>query len=283
MAQPKDKPSLKPIAAKEWAERVRNYQERKKSVEDTPDARYELGRWAFDQGLEDEAWEQWVRAVKLNPDHEPSRRAMGYEKEGNAWVRPGKPDPSWREKIDKAGRAYSFTIAIEDDAGKEFFEDLSWRVRRLNWFLWRLVEGQAFLKKIRIEDKTSEGRFVIERGKLDLTLLEGGGAFCTNAGKENWQVRSGGRCYVRILCHEMLHGIFGLPDERGGCACLMQGGLYGIRTDQIPLCDRETHKEDDSLPDSCWELIRKRFPEMAHPNPVDPGRPPDVEIEIADH
>jgi len=155
-------------------------------------------------------------------------------------------------------------------------------VRRLNWLLWDLTEGQVFPERVVIADQSSEGRIVIERGKLDTPLIEGGGARCENPGRADWRILSGGRCYVRILCHEFFHGIFGLPDERHGCACIMQGGLYGVKTADLLLCDAESHVHHPDSPVACWDLIRRRFPDRKHPNPVDYGDAPWAGIEIRD-
>ena len=207
---------------------------------------------------------------------------MGYVREGEQWVRPGARNVEWIESVRRAGRALSFHVAVEDDAEREFLDDLAWRFRRMSWFLWRLTEGQVFLDQITIVDRSADGQFVIEYGKLDLTLRQGGGAVCLRPGTRQWQVRSAGRVYTRILTHEFLHGVLGLPDERHGCSCLMQGGLFGIRTDQIALCDSRTHRPSEVTPTSCWDLILERLPDFVHPNPVDYGRPPEVNLRIID-
>ena len=96
-------------------------------------------------------------------------------------------------------------------------------------------------------------------------------------------ITSGGHCYVRILAHEMMHGLFGMPDERHGCYCLMQGGLYGIKTKDLVMCDLKSHRPHRDNPQSCWSIIQQKDSSMHYPNPVEYGRAPEVEIELADH
>jgi len=229
-----------PMSQKEWLNNYRQYNEKKQSLASINDAdrHFELGQWAWNNGLEDEAWEQWLIAIEMDDQHLKSYQAMGFEQQNGKWVRPGKVNKKWVEELDEKERGLTYTFAFEDDADEDFFEEFSWRVRRLNWFIWHLTEGQMYLKEIQLIDKSSEGRFIIEKGRLNQTLLSGGGAVCYNSGREKWYVKSGGKCYMRTLCHEFFHGIFGLPDERHGCFCIMQGGLYGIKSPDLMLCDR---------------------------------------------
>ncbi len=279
-AQPRT--ALQPMPAQEWFNNYKTYLSRAARVEKSAEAHYRLGRWAWEHGLEDEAWEQWVKALAADPDHLETRKATGFVDTEGGWERPGQVNPEWVSQVDAAGRGLSFTVAIEDDASAAFFDELSWRLRRLNWFLWKITEGQVYLKEVKVVDLSTTGRFVVPAGQLDVPVMAGGGASCANPGRPDWRVISGGRCYVRILGHEMLHGLFGLPDERHGCYCLMQGGLYGIKTPDLRLCDAEYHRPDPSAPESCWSIIQRRDPSMTHPNPADYGRAPEVKIEVVD-
>lgn len=272
-----------PMAAHEWFKNYTTYLERAKTVTKTGDAHYQLGRWAWDHGLEDEAWEQWTKALAVDADHAPTRQATGFARVGDAWARPGEVKPEWLAEVKADGRALTVDIAIQDDADAAFFEEFRWRLERLSWFLWQITEGQVYLERIDVADKTQEGRFILLAGQLDTPVLDGGGAACYNPGRPDWYVTSGGRCYVRILAHEMLHGLFGLPDERHGCFCIMQGGLYGIKTPDLELCDDDSHRPHAQTPRSCWSMIQARYPKMQHPNPVDYGRAPEVEIVIRDN
>ncbi len=272
-----------PMDSKVWFKNNQEYTVKSKELASVKDANkhFKLGEWAWDSGLEDEAWEQWQEAIKIDKNHKSSYERMGFvQNDKKEWVRPGKVNKDWIKKVDKSNMAMDFTIAIEDDADDDFMEEFSWRIKRLSWFIWDLTEGQVYLRNIKVVDKSSDGRFIIEKGKLTQTLLQGGGAVCYNSGREDWLVKSGGRCYVRIFCHEFFHGIFGLPDERHGCFCLMQGGLYGIKTPDLMLCDKKGHRESTVTPTSCWELVVKKYPHMVHPNKVAYGKAPDVNISI---
>lgn len=269
-------PALEPLTPGEWASRVQTYEKLALATTGADaDAHFALGRDVWALGLEDEAWEQWLAALALNADHAEARAAMGFFATDGGWSRHANstvPDAGWIAGVRAGGRAFSFVVAVQDDASSAQLEGLAWRLRRMSWFLWGASEGQIFLDEIRIEDRRADGRFVIESGKLETTLLDGGGAFCMNVGRPDWKVVSAGKAYTRILAHEMLHGIFGLPDERHGCQCIMQGGLYGIRTDQLGLCDATTHRPATATPTSCWELALDRDGGLTHPNVAFPGR-----------
>ncbi len=281
---------ITPITPDQWVGRVQQYDQRKLGVH-SADERVALARWAYEQGLEDEAWEQFAAVISQTGASAPdidayARRAMSVSSPGlGATVGANEEhvDAARVARIRDMGLAWSFTVAVQDDAPAEFFEDLQWRFRRMNWSLWRMTEGQMFLDELVLEDQLSDGRFVIEAGKLEATLLSGGGAFCANAGQPDWKVVSAGRVYTRVLVHEMLHGVFGLPDERHGCACIMQGGLYGIRSDQLPMCDDPTHHRAPDNEVSCWTIAQTRYPGLKHPSPEPWGAPPEPRFTVHDH
>ncbi len=280
--------SLKPMPAEQWFVNYQSYLLQATSVNNTAEAHYQLGQWALKNGLEDEAWEQWILALRLNPHHLVTRKATGYSQQNGdgKWSRPGEVNQSWIAALDADQRGLSLSITIEDDADADFFVEYQWRLRRLNEFIWQITEGQIYIKKIHIQDNTpassdsTKHRIIIPKGQLRIPVMKGGGALCKNTGRSNWQVISGGRCYVRILAHEIFHGIFGLPDERHGCYCLMQGGLYGISTKDLLLCDATSHRAAKNTPVSCWSLIQQRYPNMKHPNAIKSGQVPEVTILI---
>lgn len=273
---------FEPLRPREWQKRMNEYQKRASECEETADAHFELGEWVMKQRLEEEAWDQWLAAVALDPDHAGVRKSMGMVKKDGKWVYPGEVNEEWVKKVDEGGRGLEYVVAIADDVDEEFYDGLSIRIRRINRFLWRLTEGQFYLKKITLKDMTRRARWRIPKGMADTKLMGAGGAQCVNAGRENWYLRAGGRANVRIFVHELFHGIFGLPDERAGCPCLMQGGLYGITLAEIKICDEDSHKEERRIPGCCWDKIIERFPKVVHPNKEDFGRAPDAKIVIVD-
>jgi hypothetical protein len=282
---------LKLMPANQWFGNYQSYLKQAAETKNTADSHHQLGKWAWDNGLEDEAWEQWILAISIDPSHAATRKAMGYvrNKRDKDWTRPGEINQQWIRTLNADKRALSLNITIEDDADAEFFYEYQWRLHRLNWFIWQITEGQMYIKGIHIQDKTqgtsdsSTHRIVIPKGQLTVPVMEGGGALCKNSGRPDWQVISGGRCYVRILAHEICHGLFGVPDERHGCYCLMQGGLYGIKTKDLVLCDDRTHRHASNTPTSCWNIIMKRYPGMKHPNTAKPGSAPKTKITVTDN
>ncbi|NOX98998.1 MAG: hypothetical protein GXP30_04570 [Verrucomicrobia bacterium] len=282
---------LKPMPAKQWFSNYQVYLKQAATVNNSADSHYQLGQWAWSNGLEDEAWEQWILALRIDPDHVATRKSTGFSREnsGDRWARAGEINPDWIRALEIDNRALSLNITIEDDADADFLSEYQWRLRRLNWFIWQITEGQIYIKDIHIQDKTqgspdsSIHRIVIPKGQLNIPVMKGGGALCKNSGRPNWQVISGGRCYVRILAHEICHGLFGVPDERHGCYCLMQGGLYGIKTQDLVLCDDHSHRPAPSTPDSCWAIILKRYPGIKHPNTEKFGRVPETKFTVLDN
>lgn len=283
---------LKPMPAEQWHGNYQSYLKQAEGIRDlgSVDHHYQLGQWAWENGLEDEAWEQWIFALRIDSDHAATRKVMGYVKKSGSdeWTRAGEINSAWIASLDAAQRGLSLTISIEDDADALFFDEFKWRLHRLNEFLWQITEGQIYIKDIQVQDQSIGSsdaflhRIVIPKGQLRIPVMKGGGALCKNSGRANWQVFSGGRCYVRILAHEICHGLFALPDERHGCYCLMQGGLYGIKTQDLKLCSASSHQIASSIPVSCWSLIQKRYPYMKHPNPIKYGRVPETKIHITD-
>lgn len=283
-AQEVTKEGFVPMDPRAWFGHLQRYGfEAGQLAEAGVEPHFQLGRWAWDHGLEDEAWEQWILAVQRDPDHAGARAAMGFARRGGDWERPGQVNPDWVKRVEAQGQALVIDVAIADDAPPEFFEEFRWRLRRLNWFLWDVTEGQTYLKAVTVEDRKTNGRFVVPANLLQTPVLQGGGAYCLRSGTADWQVVSGGRCYVRILAHEMMHGLFALPDERQGCRSLMQGGLYGVKTSQLTLCDDSTHHVVAEVPESMWTLIKRRHPEMAHPNPAAHGAAPEPVITVVNH
>ncbi|MCH8318178.1 MAG: hypothetical protein IIA88_06735, partial [Bacteroidetes bacterium] len=146
-----------PMSQQEWFGNYKHYMAESKKLNEvkSADQHYELGQWAWEHGLEDEAWEQWLEAIKYDKNHAPSYIAMGYEKTDNDWQRPGQVDEEWIHQVKKSGRALTYTFAFADDVEPEFFEEFNWRIQRLNWFIWDLTEGQMYLEKIKVVDKST--------------------------------------------------------------------------------------------------------------------------------
>ena len=65
---------------------LKQYTEAVKRAGDDPDAHFELGRWCVKEGLSAQSEHHYRRAIELDPDHGPARRALKYAREGNQWV-----------------------------------------------------------------------------------------------------------------------------------------------------------------------------------------------------
>ncbi|GIW72267.1 MAG: hypothetical protein KatS3mg102_1809 [Planctomycetota bacterium] len=49
------------------------------------DGYYELGRWAEERGLKEEARQAWLKAIEIAPDHAAARAALGHRKHRGRW------------------------------------------------------------------------------------------------------------------------------------------------------------------------------------------------------
>lgn len=73
------------------------YRERRKACKKTAVAHYELAMWCDEQELGPEREDELAHALRLDPDHAPTRRALGFElDDAGQWVKPpsnNAPDP----------------------------------------------------------------------------------------------------------------------------------------------------------------------------------------------
>lgn len=68
-----------------WAE----YRKRRKACKNTAEAHYELALWCDENGLTTERRDELEHAIKINPNHEPSRAALGFERNARGeWEEP---------------------------------------------------------------------------------------------------------------------------------------------------------------------------------------------------
>ncbi len=62
------------------------YETRREKARDVANDQFELAAWCDERGLRAERLKHLKRAIKLDPDHKPSRLALGYVRLGALWV-----------------------------------------------------------------------------------------------------------------------------------------------------------------------------------------------------
>lgn len=281
--------SIGAISLREWRLAVHEYETRRDTTSTVED-RITLGVWAYRAGLEDEAWEQFNAAIAESGVSMPevdayARVAMGLsDVRGGAGVGQNEAlvDARRVAGIREMGLATSVTVAIKDDAQPRHFDDLRERLRRLNWTIWRLTHGQMFLDVVTIADRTAEGSIVVEKDKLEQRRIGPAAAYTLRPGTPQWQVVIAGRVATRTLAHEMLHGVFRIPDEHEACVCIMHPGQHGVRSDQLDLCDDDTHTPGTDGVPSCWSYMLARYPALVHPGMRPWGAPPEPTFVLND-
>lgn len=231
----------------------------------------DVGRWCEQQGLTDFA----VAEYEAAGDNSTAKSAL-------ARIR-GSIEFRQRQlalEYDKTGRAWHFTVAIEENVDRKFLDEWAAKIQDLSDYIFVVTEGQFFIADCEIEDSSSDARIIVEKGKLGwrgLSNKEGTGtlAYCQGSGMPDWEVHAPGKSAVSVLAHEVFHGVFGLPDEyyqNPQCDCVMRSAPNPQK-----LCDGADHIGPGGK--SCWDIIRSRKPYgsvVQHPNPawrwLEPGR-----------
>ncbi|MBI2923088.1 MAG: hypothetical protein HYY18_18695 [Planctomycetes bacterium] len=242
---------------------------------ESAEALLDLARWCEQSGLEKQAGENYGKILKGEPGNAAAKTGLGRIR-GAQEARMAK----FTAELDKPGRALHLTVAIEDDADKAFLDEWAGKIQELSEYIFVITEGQFFVADCEIRDKSSSGKILIMKGKLDWKGIESADGFtgklawCPEAGTPGWYVTAAGRIAVSVLCHEVFHGIFGLNDEydkESVCQCVMAAA-----PNVQQLCDGRGHVEGGKkdyiyTPGTegwdCWRVVQKRFPGVAHPNP----------------
>jgi hypothetical protein len=172
-------------------------------------------------------------------------------------------------ELTKDKRAWKMTVAVQDTATKEFLELWKKKMEELSAYIFTITEGQFYIAEVEIEDNVQEGTFIIEKGKMDwrgIQNKEGQGVlgFCRSGGGA-YEVHVPGLAAISVLCHEVFHGAFGLPDEylmQPMCDCLMKSAPNPQK-----LCDTAGHVKGNVQGD-CWARVASRYKSVKHPNPA---------------
>jgi hypothetical protein len=239
-----------------------DYDARKKEFEETAEGRAKLGDWCKSKGLLWQAREEWKAAVKLDPDHEAARKALGdrKKKEGGwetfeeqqeakgfklfegRWLKPADI-----EQIKFARRPYygwTLTAAYKEDCDKAFLESWGERAKAASKYMWELTEGQMYVKEITVSDGGGGADFtIVNKDKMKIR----DGAYAETTGGT---ILAPGQILAYTFFHELLHLKYGQGHCDACKHCIMSSDPYANQ-----ICDEADHKSACS---PCWSLIRKR-------------------------
>ncbi len=245
--------------------------------EASADELFSLAKWSEEVGLEDAAVSDYEKILVANPRHGGARTALDRIKNSLEFRL-----KVFGAEMAKAGRAWSITVTVEENVDKKFLEDWGEKIQHLSEYVWNASEGQFYIAEVEVEDSASDGKIIVEKGKLDwygMDNKEGMGvlAYCAASGTPRWEIHCPGKSGVSVLAHEMFHGVFGLPDEyyqTPQCECVMRAAP----NPQIICTEKSAGHQapKDGPPGSegkrdCWDIVMSR-PEFKgtpkHPNPT---------------
>jgi tetratricopeptide (TPR) repeat protein len=225
----------------------------------------ELAEWCRKADLVDEAMALYEEALVIEPANAVAKKTIGdlkntIEYKLRAMV----------AEYEKAKRGWRLTIAIEDNVDAAFLDEWKTKMESLSNFIFEVTEGQFFISEVKIEDDTSNGRIIIEKGKKDwygMNSKQPAGilAYCKMSGTPQWEVHAPGKAWESVLCHEMFHGIFGLLDEyyqNPQCPCIMRAAPNPQK-----ICNPQTHLGGGRQKEPCWDTIKRRYADVVSPNP----------------
>lgn len=224
-----------------------------------------LADWCRKVDLMDEAIELCEEFLKKDPSHSGVKQTL-------AKIR-NTAEFQYRELVQeyaRDNRGWVLSVAIEDNVDARFLAEWKTKIEGLSLFIFEVTEGQFFLSEVTIEDQTSNGKILVEKGKTQWKSIGGKDAagvlaYCVGAGDPGWVVHAPGKTWEMVLCHEIFHGVFGLLDEyyqTPQCHCIMRAAPAPQR-----ICDATTHVGGGHQKEPCWDTIRKRFAKARTPNP----------------
>ncbi|MBI2901193.1 MAG: hypothetical protein HYY17_13500 [Planctomycetes bacterium] len=255
------------------------YDKKKTDFEDSADGHFKLGQWCKEQGLLWQAREEWKVAVGIDPAHEAAHKALGDERRKGEWVSFEQIQkekglelfegrwlkPAEIERIKFARRPYYgwvLTATYKDDADRAFLDQWGERAKEASAFMWKLTEGQVYVKEITVTDKG---------GKADFTIVNkdaikiGGGAYAATGADT---ITAPGKILAYTFFHELIHFKYKFPHCENCRRCIMSSDPYANT-----VCDDADHKKPPDV--SCWSTIRKYHKDLAL-RPL--ARDPKVEL-----
>ena len=239
----------------------------------TAKALLDLAQWCIRQKLEDETLKSYEQVIAVDPNNSMAMGAIRSIKEAPAYKL-----RALTEEYAASGRAWKLKVAIEDGVSASVVKEWKTKLEELSTFIFEITEGQFFVSEWTLEDQCSDGDVLVEKGKLDWSLIgqkevsKSGEtiAYCVSTtgsdGSTSWQVHAPGKIQDVALCHELFHGIFRLGDEylqNTPCDCIMGKGPHPQR-----LCNAKAHIAGDRQVASCIDSIMARSHDVVFPNPA---------------
>lgn len=221
--------------------------------------------WVRGKGHKETALRMYEKILETNPGYAPAEAGIKSIKESAEFAMAG----VLQEYIN-AKRAWKIKVAIEDDADAVTMKEWEEKLKVTSEFIWEVTEGQYFVYEWTLEDQTSAGQIIIEKGKLQWGGRNGpasSGVLATTygLGTPGWICRAPGKVWPNVLVHEMFHGVFGLLDEyyqNPQCPCVMRSAPAPQK-----LCTPSTHKGGGRQKEPCVDSLKKRDPNLVFPNP----------------
>jgi tetratricopeptide (TPR) repeat protein len=221
--------------------------------------------WVRGKGQKETALQMYEKILEANPGYGPAEAGIKSIKETAEFQM-----ASVLQEYINAKRAWKIKVAIEDDADAATMKEWEEKLRVTSEFIWEVTEGQYFVYEWTLEDQTSSGQIIVEKGKLQWGGRNGPGssgvlATTYGLGTPGWVCRAPGKVWANVLVHEMFHGIFGLLDEyyqNPQCPCVMRSAPSPQR-----LCTPSTHKGGGRQKEPCVDSLKKRDSGLSFPNP----------------
>jgi hypothetical protein len=221
--------------------------------------------WLKRYDMDEQAITAYEEVLKLDPGNRKATGGIKQLKSSSSYQLAGLAN-----QYIQAKRAWKIKVAIEDNANAGFMKEWEQKLKSLSDFIFEVTEGQFFVYEWILEDQTSNGKIIIEKGKMNwkgMNSARAAGvlAFCRASGTPRWEVHCPGKTWESVLCHEMFHGIFGLLDEyyqNPQCPCIMRSAPNPQK-----ICNPQTHIGGGRQKEPCWNTIKKRYKDVVSPNP----------------
>jgi hypothetical protein len=221
--------------------------------------------WTRSKGMADRALELYEEILAKFPGNAGAEAGVKAIK-----AAPEVANASLLAEFAAKDRAWKIKVCIEDNADAATMKEWEEKLKLTSDFIWILTEGQFFVAEWTLEDQSSTGQIIVEKGKLGWGGRNGPSssgvlATCYRVGMPNWEVRCPGKVWANVLCHEMFHGVFGLRDEymqRPMCNCVMRSAPAPLK-----ICRPGGHTGGGRQQEPCSDSIKKRVSDVSFPNP----------------